>query len=49
MDLQNLTNCADQHCSSQCQDPNAPQCDQCRNQVLGPGGACESYNDKCTK
>jgi len=49
MDLQNLINCADQHCSSQCQDPNAPQCDQCWNQVLGPGGACESLYDKCTK
>jgi|GEM_PF-1719036 len=48
MDLQNLINCAQKECASQCEDIESPQCDQCWNQVLGPGGACESYYDKCT-
>ncbi len=49
MDLQNLINCANQQCASQCANPQSAECNTCWNQVLGPGGACESYNDKCTE
>lgn len=47
MDLQNLINCANKQCEAQCQDPESAACNTCWNQVLGPGGACESFNDKC--
>jgi len=48
MDLQNLINCANKNCEAQCATPDSPACNSCWNQVLGPGGVCESYNDKCT-
>lgn len=47
MDLQNLINCANKQCKTQCEDPYSEECDACWNKVLGPGGACESFNDKC--
>ncbi len=47
MDLQNLITCANKQCEAQCAEPESPACNTCWNQVLGPGGPCESYNDKC--
>lgn len=47
MDLENVIKCARKECAQQCTDPNSPACDQCWNQVMGPGGACEALWDKC--